>query len=86
MTRKKSSAYKPNSYRQKPLDKSFSCLQCHIDNAISCKLDFKTKIGVLNCKYCDIIYKTPIFDNWKEVDVYHVWLDENETDKQDVSE
>ncbi|KAG8954599.1 hypothetical protein FRC04_011032 [Tulasnella sp. 424] len=50
---KRKSSKKPQGPKKRAvLDTTFTCLYCHHENAITCKLDKKESVGHLNCKIC----------------------------------
>ncbi|CAO1613926.1 unnamed protein product [Sympodiomycopsis kandeliae] len=73
---KRKSARKPGAKKgPQPLDKTFKCLFCSTPDAVSCKIDDKTRIGYLTCKICGQNFSTPATSLSQPVDIYHDWVD-----------
>lgn len=56
--------------------KTFKCLFCNHDEAVACKMDFKTMTAELNCRICDAKFQTTITSLSAPIDVFSEWLDE----------
>jgi transcription elongation factor Elf1 len=60
------------------LAKRFKCPFCANENVVECKMDFKLRIGSLNCRLCGASYQMPIHHLHEPVDVFSEWLDDCE--------
>lgn len=57
---KKKSAKKVVKKKKQTVPKQFKCLFCCTEGSVSCKLNFNTMQGSLQCRVCDAQYKTVI--------------------------
>ncbi|KIO26255.1 hypothetical protein M407DRAFT_202820 [Tulasnella calospora MUT 4182] len=75
MGKRKSSKKPQGPKRRAVLDTTFTCLYCHHENAITCKLDKKESVGHLNCKICGQSFQCAIHHLSEPIDVYSEWID-----------
>ncbi|CAM6032112.1 unnamed protein product, partial [Sphagnum compactum] len=79
---KKKTAKKVVKKKRLTVAKTFKCLFCNHENAVTCSFDREAKIGELLCRVCDAKYQTTITALTEPIDVFSEWLDET-SDKQD---
>merc|ERR1712137_402793 len=57
----------------------FDCLKCNEEGSIVCKIDKKSRLGMLSCEACEVTYSCKISALDEEIDVYTIWKDERES-------
>ncbi|WFD33244.1 hypothetical protein MCUN1_000057 [Malassezia cuniculi] len=77
MGKRKKSTRQPGAGRTKipPLDTVFTCLFCHHERAVSCKIDDRARIGYLSCKICGQKFSADTDSLTQPIDVYSQWID-----------
>ena len=75
MGRRKKAAKPVTKKRVMTVAKTFKCLFCNHDEAVSCNLNFKSMTGELVCRICDAKYQTSINNLTDPIDVFSEWLD-----------
>lgn len=79
MGRRKAAAKKMK--KKKPtVAQVFKCLFCNHLDAVECQLNYKDKIGSLNCRICGAEWETRIHYLSEPVDVFSEWIDTTEAE------
>ncbi|KAG8898320.1 hypothetical protein FRB99_007512 [Tulasnella sp. 403] len=52
MGKRKSSKKPQGPKKREGLETNFTCLFCHHEKAVTCKMDKKESVGHLNCRIC----------------------------------
>ena len=79
MTRRKQKIYiKKNTTAKSKLPTKFDCICCNGKDSVSCKISRVDKKALLVCKECEYVFRTKTYEGWQELDIYHVWLDEQQ--------
>ncbi|KIM30688.1 hypothetical protein M408DRAFT_328212 [Serendipita vermifera MAFF 305830] len=76
--RKKSSRKPGGSKKKEPLETTFSCIFCHHEKSVACKIDKKELIGHLFCKICGQSFQTRANYLTEPVDIFADWIDSSE--------
>ncbi|KAG8756118.1 hypothetical protein FRC14_003372 [Serendipita sp. 396] len=76
--RKKSSRKPGGSKKKEPLETTFSCIFCHHEKSVACKIDKKELLGHLYCKICGQTFQTRANYLTEPVDIYADWIDASE--------
>ncbi|KAL2119144.1 hypothetical protein VTJ04DRAFT_6104 [Mycothermus thermophilus] len=86
MGKRKSSRKPQGPKKRDPLPKTFTCLFCNHEKAISIKLDKKAGCGYLDCKVCGQRFQCGINYLSQEIDVYSEWVDAADAVAQEARE
>lgn len=81
MGRRKAAAKKVVKRIKYVVARTFKCLFCNHEGAVTCSMDLKSMTGYLKCSVCDAKYQTQINTLSQPIDIFTEWLDET-TDVQ----
>ncbi|KAI5191124.1 hypothetical protein NECID01_1293 [Nematocida sp. AWRm77] len=56
-------------------EKRFSCLECHREHVVECRLDHSRGKGKAQCRSCDAVFVCSINKLSHSIDVYSEWVD-----------
>lgn len=56
-------------------DKKFSCLECHREQMVECRLDYQRDKGRARCGACECVFVCDINKLSQPIDVYSEWVD-----------
>ncbi|KAH7103872.1 Elf1-domain-containing protein [Auriculariales sp. MPI-PUGE-AT-0066] len=73
--RKKSSRKPQGPKRRETVDTTFTCLYCHHENAVTCKIDRKEGLAYMQCKICGQSFQGRVHHLTEPIDVYSMWID-----------
>ncbi|EJD52992.1 Elf1-domain-containing protein [Auricularia subglabra TFB-10046 SS5] len=73
--RKKSSKKPQGPKKRESVDTVFTCLYCHHDKSVTCKIDKKEGLAYLQCKVCAQSFQGRVHHLTEPIDVYSMWID-----------
>ena len=75
MGRRKGKAKKVAKKKKYVVATTFKCIFCATNESVSCKLNFNTNVGSLECHVCQEKFESNINNLTDPIDVFSEWLD-----------
>jgi len=76
MGKRKKSSRKPQGPKKRdPLETIFTCLYCHHEKSVTCKIDRREGLAHLHCKVCGQMFQGRVHHLTEPIDIYSMWID-----------